>query len=134
MLALWYQAADAYVHPARAETSGLMIAEALACGTAVIATSVGGIPEFIASAAAISGEHGGAALSDATGALVPAGDAASLARALTGFLALGDHERAALSENAARSARPRFDIRKFQREYLDWIRELASAKSLDDRM
>src|SRR5208282_1198124 len=56
-----YQAADVYLHAARADTFPTVILEALACGTRVVATAVGGIAEQI-----IEGK---------TGFLVPAGDA-----------------------------------------------------------
>jgi len=46
-VAKYYQAADVYLHAAKAEAFGLVIIEALACGTPVIATNVGGIPEII---------------------------------------------------------------------------------------
>jgi glycosyltransferase involved in cell wall biosynthesis len=64
-LAECYQAADIYIHAARADTFPTVILEALACGKPVVATAVGGIPEQI-----IEGE---------TGFLVPAGDSTSLA-------------------------------------------------------
>src|SRR5262249_5244758 len=51
----WYHAADAYVHPALADTFPNMVIESLACGTPVIATAVGGIPEQVTSAASIAG-------------------------------------------------------------------------------
>jgi glycosyltransferase involved in cell wall biosynthesis len=51
--------------PAKAETFGLVITEALACGTPVIGTKVGGIPELI--------EEG------KNGFLVPVGDAVAIA-------------------------------------------------------
>jgi glycosyltransferase involved in cell wall biosynthesis len=46
-IAKYYQAADVYLHAAYAETFGIVIVEALSCGTPVIATGVGGIPELI---------------------------------------------------------------------------------------
>jgi glycosyltransferase involved in cell wall biosynthesis len=45
-VAKYYQAADLYVHAAVADTF-LASLEALACGTPVVATGVGGIPEQI---------------------------------------------------------------------------------------
>lgn len=46
-IAKYYQAADVYLHAARAETFPTVIIEALACGLPVIATRVGGIPEQV---------------------------------------------------------------------------------------
>ncbi|MBA4384697.1 MAG: hypothetical protein C0410_08170, partial [Anaerolinea sp.] len=46
-LAKYYQAVDIYLHASKAESFGLVIAEAQACGTPVIATSIGGIPDTI---------------------------------------------------------------------------------------
>jgi glycosyltransferase involved in cell wall biosynthesis len=48
-MALAYQAADLYVHPARMENAPCQIQESLACGTPVLAFAVGGIPEMIQS-------------------------------------------------------------------------------------
>jgi glycosyltransferase involved in cell wall biosynthesis len=52
-MALAYQAADLYVHPARMENAPCQIQESLACGTPVLAFAVGGIPEMVQ-----SGENG----------------------------------------------------------------------------
>ena len=43
----FYNMADVYVHPAKADTAPLSIMEAMACGVGVIATDVGGIPEML---------------------------------------------------------------------------------------
>ncbi len=50
-VARYYQAADVYLHSARADTFPSSILEALACGTPVVATAVGGIPEQVRPAA-----------------------------------------------------------------------------------
>ena len=65
-VARYHQAADIYIHPARADTFPTTIIEALACGTPVVATAVGGIPEQI-----VEGK---------TGFLVPVGDAGAMWR------------------------------------------------------
>lgn len=80
-LADHFRAADLYLHPARADTFPYSVLEAMACGTAVIASAVGGIPEMLAD-------------NDGTGAcgrLVPPGDATALAEAV---LALSRDEAA----------------------------------------
>jgi glycosyltransferase involved in cell wall biosynthesis len=126
-LARWYSAADAYVHPARADTFPLMVLEALACGTPVVATAVGGIPEQIVSGAFGPEALASAGIDRATGALVPPGDGRALAEAIAGIVALDAPARAALSANAGRDARTRFDARRHQREYLDLLREVTVA-------
>ena len=49
IIAQHYQAADVYLHVAKAETVGIVILEAMACGIPIIAASVGGIPEYVKS-------------------------------------------------------------------------------------
>ncbi len=75
-LAAEYQAADLLVLPSHAETFGMVITEALAGGTPVVATAVGGVPEALGSAP------------DGTrpGVLVAPGDPGALAAALRGWL------------------------------------------------
>ena len=46
-LAHWYRAADLLVLPSHSEGSPLVVMEALSCGTPVLATRVGGVPELI---------------------------------------------------------------------------------------
>lgn len=44
---LWYTASDVFVVPSRYETFGLVIVEAMACRTPVVATNIGGPPDII---------------------------------------------------------------------------------------
>jgi glycosyltransferase involved in cell wall biosynthesis len=86
-----YQAADLCVQASRAEGLGFSALEALACGTPVVATAVGGLSETI-----VPGE---------TGWTYPAGDVAALAAAV----------REALSdpaEGARRAARGRLLVQE----------------------
>jgi glycosyltransferase involved in cell wall biosynthesis len=75
-LACSYAAADVLVLPSRAETYGMVVAEALARGLPVVAAEVGGVPEALG--------HG----ADGTrpGLLVPAEDPAALREALRSWL------------------------------------------------
>jgi glycosyltransferase involved in cell wall biosynthesis len=91
-----YRAASVFVLPTRSlEGFGMATAEALASGLPVVATDAGASAELLAGSAI-----GGATDGATGGALVPAGDAGSLARALEALLA-----DAAARERAGRAAR-----------------------------
>jgi glycosyltransferase involved in cell wall biosynthesis len=114
IVARYYQAADVYVHAARADTFPTAILEALACGTPVVATAVGGIPEQV--------EDG------ATGFLVPAADASALAERLTQLLS--DHDlRGRMAVRAAEVVGRQFDLVSQADAYLDWYRDLLHRES-----
>lgn len=88
----WIQAADVFVLPSLWEGMSNALLEAMACGTAIVATAVGGNPELIR-----DGE---------TGVLVPPSDPAALALAIRELLAdprrrekLGRAARAAVETN-----------------------------------
>jgi len=81
-----YSHAAVFVCPSIYEPFGLINLEAMACGTPVVASRVGGIPEVV-----VDGE---------TGWLVPPGDEAALAQALRD--ALGDPARARRMGEAGR--------------------------------
>ena len=115
LAATCYTAADVYVHAARADTFPNTILEALACGTPVVATAVGGIPEQLEE--------------ERTGFLVPAGDAQALAERLTRLLS-DDHLRQRMGMCALEAARSRFDLQRQASDYLEWYSELVpEAKS-----
>ncbi len=124
-VARYYQAADLYVHAAHADTFPTTVLESLACGTPVVATAVGGIPEQVKS---LEPGFGGARFGpdEATGMLTPPGDADSLAAAIV-VLLQDDGLRRKLAANAATDARLRFDHDRQVSDYVAWYGECMEA-------
>jgi glycosyltransferase involved in cell wall biosynthesis len=111
------RAAELYVHPTRADTFPSGVLEALACGTPVVASRVGGIPEQV---------------SDGTGVLVEPGDPRALADAIESLLAdPGRRER--MSAAAAADARARFSLDRQVDAYLALYEELAATAAAGSR-
>lgn len=115
-IARYYQAADVYLHAARADTFPTVVLEALACGTPVIATAVGGIPEQI--------EDG------QTGFLVISGDSVMMAARLRSLLA-DDEVRCRMGVAAACVARERFNMQRMIDEYIHWYHEIVQLRGVD---
>lgn len=113
-LAMYYRAADVYLHGARAATSPLSILEALACGTPVVACGVGGIPEQIRPLHASI---------ESTGILVEPTDAGAMAGGVLAVLE-DAHLKRQLGEHAVRDARARFDRIAQVAAYLEWYRTI----------
>jgi glycosyltransferase involved in cell wall biosynthesis len=115
VVARYFQSADVYIHAARADTFPTTILEALACGTPVVATAVGGIPEQIA-----DGE---------TGFLVPQGDSQAMAAQID-LLLRDDDLCQKMGRAAAEMARRRFNLQDTADSYLQWF-ESISRKTRD---
>ena len=109
VVAQYYQAADIYLHASRADTFPTSVLEALACGTPVVATAVGGIPEQIA-----DGE---------TGYLVPAGDSLAMAARVKQLLENGDL-RQRMGARAAETAVDRFGLQRMVEDYLAFYEQI----------
>ncbi|MGB5806694.1 glycosyltransferase [Castellaniella sp.] len=90
------RAADVFVLPSRFEGFGLVVAEAMACGTPVVATDAGGVAEVL----------------EGAGILVPVGDDAALARGLAEAFAMDPGRRAAMTAAARRRAEHDLDIER----------------------
>ena len=106
-----YNGAQLLVSPSLYEGFGLPAAEAQACGTPVIATSAGALPEIV--------EDG------VSGMIVPPGDAAALAKAIA--ILIQDPERCLqMGEAGARRIRERFSWRRTAEETLTLYEEVLS--------
>jgi glycosyltransferase involved in cell wall biosynthesis len=115
-VAEFYQSADLYLHAAKAESFGLVIAEAMACGVPAIATNTGGISEVV--------ENG------ITGYLVPKGDSDMMADKT---LYLLDHNEIwqVMADSASRSARRRFNLNRHVDDYMNWYRDILDKRQFN---
>jgi glycosyltransferase involved in cell wall biosynthesis len=108
-MALYYRACDVYIHAAKDEAFGMTVTEALACGTPVVATAVGGIKEQL--------EDG------VNGFLVSPRDPEAMASRVHQLLTDKELCRRIVIE-AQESARRRFDLNHQIENYLKWYREI----------
>ena len=115
-------AADVFIHASKDEAFGKTIAEAMACGTPVVATAVGGIPELL--------DDG------VTGYLVPKGDSSAMSERAQHLL---DDEalRQRIGTRARHRSRERFDLNRQVEEFLGWYQEILAREGVlharDDR-
>jgi glycosyltransferase involved in cell wall biosynthesis len=122
VVAAYLQLADLYIHSARADTFPNVILEALACGTPVVATAVGGIPEQVKGMRI--DDQGMPPLNcygvdEATGILISEADAKGMAAGIERLLDDPDL-RSRLSDNASKDAALRFDLQRQVNDYLEW--------------
>ena len=124
-MARLYQASDLYLHAARGEVWGLTITESLACGTPVVVTAVGGIPEQVKGLSLpgtdANWSHNGP--DNATGVVVSKGDAETMTKAIIHLLN-DDQLHVQLGDNATIDAHKRFDKTRQAREFLDLYRTI----------
>lgn len=108
---MWFQHCEFFVLPSRSEPFGIVLLEAMTLGKAVVATRVGGIPEFI--------KNGD------TGLLVESGDSQALSEGILRLLQ--DHElRARLGKNGLQSVETRYDYRQLVLRYEELFQSLCS--------
>lgn len=98
----WFRAADLFVHAPRVEAFGLVIVQAMASGTPVVAASVGGIPEIVA-------EH-------RTGELVTRPEPERMGAVISALLA-DPARRARYAVAGVEEARARFAADRFARDH-----------------
>lgn len=123
-IASYYRAADVYLHAALADNFPAAILESLACGTPVIATDVGGIPEEVTSL--WSTERTGASSAEsATGILLDPENDAGVSAAID-LLFRDDVLRSRLSTNGSKVAAANFTIDRQATQNLEWYQEILS--------
>ena len=112
-LADYFRAADIYVMPSHHESFGLAALEAMACGTPVVATEVGGLKELVQDGR--------------TGRLVPSNRPEELTRALAELL--GDAALRTRLGLAARERARQFSWEQSARQQLDVYRKVVRARA-----
>ena len=125
ILVRYYSASDLYVHAAKVESFGNVLIEARACGTPVVATAVGGIPEHVAAIPQPYRTIGtaNADLSSADGILTPVGDAEALANSIE-WLMTDTGLRGRLSINGLRRVREGFTVERQAEHFLNWYQQI----------
>jgi glycosyltransferase involved in cell wall biosynthesis len=109
-----YRGADLLLNPSVSESFGMSLVEAMACGTPVVASRVGGMPEIV--------DHG------RTGVLVEPGDPVALSDAIAGLL--GDEAlRASMRGTCRERVTGLFSWDVVARSLAEHYREVAGARA-----
>ncbi len=111
-MAACYRAADVLAYATRADSFSLTVCESLACGTPVVASAIGGVPEVI------DDGH--------TGLLTPPGNSDAMARQLADLLG-NPARRAAMSHAATQRAAQHFTLDRMLDDYEHWLPTLIRA-------
>lgn len=111
-LADYYRAADVYLHAARVESFGNVLLEARACGTPIVTTATGGIPEQVR-----DGE---------SGLVVKQGDAEAFATAVEALIESRElYQR--IASGGLEHVRREFTLDIQAQRFLDWYGEILHA-------
>ncbi len=113
ILAQYYQASDVFLHSTHSDNFPSVILESLSCGTPVIATNVGGIPEQVK-----DGENG---------FLVEMRNPIEMAARATEILDKPAFQKQ-LSEGALLSSRPNFSLDRMVDSYESWYFEILNRR------
>lgn len=111
----WLQRSRVYVQISDTETFGMVVAEAMSCGTPVVVSPMGAIPELV-------GSHG---------VFVDHNDPRSVAAGITGLLAKTEQERHAIGAQARARIIEHFSYEKRRAAIKRIIEDLSSLESLN---
>jgi glycosyltransferase involved in cell wall biosynthesis len=106
-MAAYFYSADIFVTPTLAENSPLVIIESLSCGTPVVASRVGGIPDIV---------------NESNGLLFPKGDKSAFAKAIEKALFESRFDPESIKKGASR-----FNPVQVTKQYIDIYRDLLKA-------
>ncbi len=112
-MALFYQAADVYIHGSKGEVFGNTIIEAMACGKPVVASAIGGIPEII--------DHGN------DGFLVFDRDIKNMTEFIQ-LLLEDDELRRRMGNIGSKKVLDKYTIQRQAHEFLNWFEEILESK------
>jgi glycosyltransferase involved in cell wall biosynthesis len=99
----FYSAIDLFVHPSTWETFGLVVAEAMACCTPVVAFDIGAMRELV--------------FPSVNGWLAHAGDAQDLARTIEAAIEAGEGARKAMGEQGREHVADNFSFASVARRH-----------------
>lgn len=121
LLADYYRLADVYLHASKVESFGNVLMEAKACGAAIVAPAVGGIPEHVKSMhwSGVSGDISTHESDEAHGLLVAAANSQCLTSALN-RLANDPGLVSKLGNNGARDAAENYTLPRQAERFIDW--------------
>lgn len=113
-MASYYQAADVFLHAAHADNFPTTILESLSCGTPVVATKVGGIPEQVC--------H------NVNGFLVGRQNAQEMADYAIQIL-IDKLLQGKLRAGALANSRPKYSLERMTRDYESWYMDVLQTKA-----
>ena len=122
VVAMYYQAADIFLQASLADTYPTTVLESMACGTPVVSTGVGGIPEQIVGLPETFGAYANRNADQPNGVLIAPGDVEAMTSMVVRLM--NDPELLhLLSANSVKAAE-KFDRRKQIDVYFDWYQEI----------
>ena len=109
----WFSRCELFVLPSRSEPFGIVLLEAMTFGKAIVATRVGGIPEFVT--------HG------FNGLLVPSEDSDALAESIR-ILLVDKELRSAIGRNGLERVEKEFNVKSLMGKYESLFESIRSAR------
>ncbi|MFA6430422.1 MAG: glycosyltransferase [Candidatus Paceibacterota bacterium] len=115
LLAKYYSSADVFLYPSLADSFGLVVAEAMSCGTPVVTFETGGIPEIV--------DH------EKNGYVAKYRDQEDLENGLKYILGKSDYDLLSMSNNAIDKIKDNFTEEIMTRNYLRLYESLIDNKN-----